>query len=105
MIKIKRVSDKIDFYDTYRVIIDNKKIMELKNGEMRDYDLEEGTHTMKIVSDKFISETIKFECFTGQITEFEVKPDHSESKVSYVARKLFMGKLGISLKKKNDFYL
>lgn len=105
MIKIKRLSDEIDFYDVYRVVIDEKVRMELKNGELRDCELEEGSHTIRIVSDNFKSETLKFDLYNGEITEFECKPDHGKSSVEKYARKLLLGKVGISLTKKNDFYL
>ncbi len=105
MIKIKRLKDKIDYNLPYRVYIDGRVVMELLNGEMRDYETIEGEHTIKIESDFFVSEEVKFTSYEGQIVEFECKPDHSESNFSKTMRKLFLGKLGISLEKKNDFYL
>jgi hypothetical protein len=105
MIKIKRASSQIDYTIPYRVVIDGKVVMELKSGEMRDYSLKEGEHTLKIVSDSFVSEVIKFHSYEGQIIEFECKPEHGESNFSKIGRKLFLGKLGIHLEKKNDFYL
>ena len=105
MIKIKRLSNKIDYNIPYRVFIDGRVVMELANGEMRDYDTLEGEHTIKIESESFVSEEVKFTSYDGQIVEFECKPDHSESKISKITRKLLLGKLGISLEKKNDFYL
>ena len=105
MIKIKRFSDSIDFYEAYRVVIDDKTVMELGNNELRDYNLEEGEHTIRIVSDKYVSETLTFQNYDGEIIEFECKPDHKDSKMSYLSRKVFLGKLGIELKKKTDFYL
>lgn len=105
MLKIKRLSDTIDFYDPYRVIIDGKTIMELSNGEIRDYDLPEGEHTIKIASAHFVSEELKFQMYEGEIVEFECKPDHKDTTLSKLGRKLFLGKLGIALNKKSDFYL
>ena len=105
MIKIQRLSDKIDYNEAYRVIIDGRIVMEIMNDEMRDYNLSEGEHTIKIVSNNFVSEEIKFQIYDGQIIEFECKPDHGESGFSKISRKLLLGKLGIELKKKNDFYL
>lgn len=105
MIKIKRLSDQIDCNVPYRVVIDDKTVMELANNELRDYDLPEGEHTIKIVSDNFVSETLKFHNYDGQIIEFECKPDHKDTKLSMISRKLLLGKLGIDLKKKSDFYL
>ena len=105
MIKIKRLSDSIDYSDKYRVILDNKIIMELVNGELRDYNVTEGEHTLKIISDNYVSEVVKFNIYDGQIIEFECKPDHKDNKVSLFTRKIFLGKLGISLTKKTDFYL
>ncbi len=105
MIKIKRLSDKIDYTIPYRVVIDGKIIMELTSGEMRDYSLTEGEHTIKIVSNDYVSEEIKFHYYDGQIIEFECKPDHGESNFSKIGRKVLLGKLGIELKKTNDFYL
>ncbi len=105
MIKIKRLADKIDYNIPYKVCIDGRVVMELTNGEMRDYETVEGEHTIQIESDSFVSEEVKFTSYDGQIIEFECKPDHSTSNFSKVARKLLLGKLGISLEKKNDFYL
>jgi hypothetical protein len=105
MIKIKRLSDKIDYNIPYKVMIDGKIIMELKNDELRDYDLEEGEHTIKIISDSFVSEEIKFINYKGQYIEFECRPDHGNSKFSKISRMILLGKLGIELIKKNDFYL
>ncbi len=105
MIKVKRLSDKIDYNIPYKVCIDGRVVMELANGEMRDYETPEGEHTIKIESDDFVSEELKFTNYEGQIIEFECKPEHSESNFSKVARKFLLGKLGISLVKKNDFYL
>lgn len=105
MIKIKRLSDPIDYEESYRVVIDDKIVMELKNDEMRDYHLEEGEHTLKIVSNDYVSEPLKFVIYPGQIIEFECKPDHGASMISRLFRKFFLGKVGISLRKKNDFYL
>lgn len=105
MIKIKRLSDSIDYYVPYRVVIDGKTVMEIGNNELRDYNLEEGEHTIRLVSDQYVSETLKFQNYDGQIIEFECKPDHKDSKLSYLSRKVFLGKLGIELKKKTDFYL
>ena len=105
MIKIRRLSDEIDYYDTYRVVLDEKIIMELKNGELKDYDAADGKHTLRIVSDNYKSETLTFDTYKGEITEFECKPNHGKSIVEKYARKLLLGKIGISLIKKNDFYL
>lgn len=105
MIKIKRLSDPIDSNVPYKVVIDDKTVMELTNNELRDYNLEEGEHTIKIVSPNYVSETIKFQAYDGQIIEFECKPDHKDTTLSMISRKLFLGKLGIDLKKKSDFYL
>lgn len=105
MIKIKRLSDSIDYHIPYRVVIDDKTVMEIGNNELRDYNLTEGEHTIKIVSDHYVSEVIKFQNYDGQIIEFECKPDHGDSKFSMISRKVFLGKLGIDLKKKTDFYL
>lgn len=105
MIKIKRLSHKIDYNIPYKVWIDGRVVMDIANGEMRDYETVEGEHTIKIESDSFVSEEVKFTSYDGQIIEFECKPDHSESNFSRITRKLLLGKLGISLEKKNDFYL
>lgn len=105
MIKVKRESNKIDYNSLYRVVIDGRTVMELANGEMRDYMVSDGEHTIKIVSDHFVSETIKFHAYDGEIVEFECKPDHGESTFSKLGRKVFLGKLGIELKMKNDFYI
>lgn len=105
MIKIKRLSNSIDYNLQYRVVIDDKIVMEISNGELKDYNLEEGEHTIKIVSDNYVSETLKFQNYNGQIIEFECKPDHKNSTFSMLSRKIFLGKLGIELKKKTDFYL
>lgn len=105
MIKIKRLSNSIDYNLQYRVVIDDKIVMEISNGELKDYNLEEGEHTIKIVSDNYVSETLKFQNYNGQIIEFECKPDHKNSTLSMLSRKIFLGKLGIELKKKTDFYL
>ena len=105
MIKIKRLSDEVDFYETYRVVLDERIIMEIKNGELKDYEVEEGMHTIRVVSDNYKSETLKFEIYKGEITEFECKPDHGKRMVEKYARKILLGKIGISLIKKNDFYL
>lgn len=105
MIKIKRLSDQVDSSVSYRVLIDDKTVMEITNNELRDYNLPEGEHTIKIVSDNYVSETLKFQNYDGQIIEFECKPDHKDTKLSMVSRKIFLGKLGIDLKKKSDFYL
>ena len=105
MIKIKRLSDPIDCNVPYRIVIDDKIVMEISNNELKDYNLDEGEHTIKIVSDNYVSETLKFQNYDGQIIEFECKPDHKDSTISMISRKLFLGKLGIELKKKSDFYL
>ena len=69
MIKIKRLKDKIDYNLPYRVYIDGRVVMELLNGEMRDYETIEGEHTIKIESDFFVSEEVKFTSYEGQIVE------------------------------------
>lgn len=105
MIKIKRLQHSVDYHIPYRVLIDGKVVMELKDNDFRDYALQEGEHTIKIVSDEYVSEPIKFQIFDGQIIEFECQADHGPSKTSKVLRKIFLGKVGIRLQKKNDFYL
>ena len=57
------------------------------------------------MSDNYKSETLTFDTYKGEITEFECKPNQGKSILEKYARKLLLGKIGISLIKKNDFYL
>lgn len=105
MIKVRRLSNAIDYNMPYRVLIDGKRAMELTNDTIKQYDVIGGKHTIKIVSDDYVSEEISFEVYDGEIVEFECYPDHKDSKFTKTFRKIAMGRYGIELKLKGDFYL
>lgn len=104
MIKVNRKENLIDKELVYEVRIDGKAILQVKNDSIRNCHVSEGKHTIQIITKDYVSKKLEFEYYKGKIIEFECYPTHKDSILSKIFHRL-LGKEGIMLRLKGDFYL
>ena len=105
MIKVNRKENMIDKKLIYQVMLDGKPILQMKNDNIQNCHVTEGKHTLQIVTKDYVSKKVTFEYAKGKIVEFECYPIHRDTVFSKIMRKIFLGKLGIALRIKAEFYL
>lgn len=105
MIKINRINSSVDYDIKYDIYVDDIKVIDINNDEIKDIYIKPGKHYIKVKSDKFISDSINFNLGDGEIIEFEVYPDYKNNFFSILLTKTLYGKKGIGIKIKSDIYL
>ncbi|MPM33947.1 hypothetical protein SDC9_80528 [bioreactor metagenome] len=71
MIKINRLSGYGDLARKYKVMLDDKQIGEIKDGESKCFQVEEGEHTLYLKIDWCKSNKVNFNASKDEEVEFE----------------------------------
>lgn len=95
----------LDLDKPYYVYVDGRLVMELLNGEMKDFHVPVGKHTIEVKSDKYHSEQLTFDIGDQEIIEFLVQPDYQNTFFSKLLHQTIYGKQGLKLEKTQDFYI
>ena len=71
MIEISRVSNYSDRLRKYKIIVDDKEISDLKDGEIKQLELDEGNHNIYLKIDWCRSNKVDFYTPKDEIIRFE----------------------------------
>lgn len=70
MIRIRRESNRADRLRAYRVELDGKNIGQIKDGEVKSFEVEPGKHSLKLKVDWARSNLVTFEVEKSEDVEF-----------------------------------
>lgn len=105
MIKVYRENNPVDHEKPYRVLIDNIPVFDIIEGDIKSINLDPGKHTIKVKSDKYISNELEFMETDEGIVEFIVEPDYTNNMLSKVFTSTIYGKVGLKVSLKKEFYI
>jgi hypothetical protein len=71
MIRISRVNEYMDSVRSYKIMLDNGYVGDIKNGEVKDIDIEPGIHEIFLKIDWCRSNIIEFNVSANETVEFE----------------------------------
>ena len=71
MIRITRVPKRVDILMGYRIIIDGYEYGTVRNGKTKDFEVENGSHTVSVSSGRYESKSIRVNV-SDSIVELEV---------------------------------
>lgn len=72
LLKITRDAGYVDLLRAYAVMLDGKKIGELKNGESKTFQISPGAHSISMKIDWYGSKTQQFQSVDTEPTAFKV---------------------------------
>ena len=105
MVKLKRRTSKTDYGCKYEIILDEKNIGFIENGEEVGLEPQKGMHKLQIKGPQFKSNIVKFEVINDEIISFECYPLYTENKLTKIIFKFIFSRVGIELVKSKDIYL
>lgn len=105
MLTINREKSKLDERESYRIFINNIEMGLINNGEMKNFDLKNGSYKMQLKSSKFKSKVVEFSITSGSHIEFSCKPSWKNTAFSIFTHTFFKRNVGISLILKHDIYI
>lgn len=92
MITVKRLKCASDFNRKYLVRIDGKKICSIKNGKEESFEIENGTHHIKITLDWCSSNDVEFDYKQGDNILFICHSSQKNSKLPFSIKKITIDK-------------
>lgn len=105
MLTINREKNKLDECEIYRIFINHIEMGIIRNGEMKNFDLKNGSYKMQLKSSKWKSKVVEFSITSGSHLEFSCKPSWKNTVFSIFIHKFFKRNVGISLLLKHDIYI
>lgn len=105
LLKVNRIKAQVDYDQIYQVYIDNRFVMDIENGQIKDFPIAVGKHTIQVRSSIYKSEVISFDIGDGEIIEFKVQPDYKNNWFSKFLHHTIYGKQGLKLFLSQDFYI